>query len=876
MLRGRDLLLTLAAAFLLVAALNRRSCVGQASALAQSGEPPPAIDSQQPQNRYHQAEHLDRVMQKIKQNTLRNSDNKIGAQKWQAQTSGHLADRTDSTVRDSDHAKQNSYHHFASQELLSNNNQTAGSYQLSQTNRNSKQPNHTNREPQAVRLEFLRSANTNQDKIDLKWQEKGAKNRNSKRNSEPKAHDINPINNTLYMLNYPPSIMVNSIANPITSLTVNPSPLDKLESITNESDNEVAEQQQEQQPFNLLAAILPQFQQLNPVQQAQLINQLTPEQQANVRQILAQYGGPAGLQAKLANNVRFQTGLNRQLQQSFPDANRLVPANQNNQIGSHQPNIAQQQQQQFQNPLAQLFGMQPQNNNQFLPNQQQHQPMNPLQFLTGPFQAFLPQLNTQPQNSTAVNQKHLNNNKQRQTTTQPVANQNLLIPTNNQHQQAQNVHQQQQQQLPNLQSFYQQLPLYQALLAARQRQEALQAAEKLRQAQLQQHQQQQPPQHLSNQLGLLQQLRPPAPQQPANTNTNTNSNGLTTNSQQQDSNSGQSGQTQANKDAAAPANVANQENPNAGHVKFDDDEARDDNKPANNNQDADANSNNEDNNNQDNIQNNNNSNQQSDSDNNNDKTGLENEPENGANNGANENDGQPAKPEEEDPDLKQFQNFANGGDTFTDLFPKGVLDNNDITEINDEQKKQNKRNEEEERRKQQQQQQAQNQNQDVNQNKQDQAQNQPAQVGQFVNNNLNNDNANNNQPAVDNLSGNNNAQPDNQTNPSSGQSEPNEQSEGENGGGGESQGDSDQEEPEGGESEGESDEGGTNDPGEQNGPEAAALTAKPNQPNANINKLTSSPGVVYSKLVVWLIWPCIYSPFYPCICVFHNKSLCNQ
>lgn len=100
-----------------------------------------------------------------------------------------------------------------------------------------------------------------------------------------------------------------------------------------------------------------------------------------------------------------------------------------------------------------------------------------------------------------------------------------------------------------------------------------------------------------------------------------------------------------------------------------------------------------------NEKNNNNDETEAQNNNNNDNNINNNNNEQGNDNNGQNSGGKP----EDDPDIKQFQNLSKGSDSFTDLFPPGILSKSDIDEIKKQQEEQARKQEEEERRKQQQQ-----------------------------------------------------------------------------------------------------------------------------------------------------------------------------
>lgn len=404
------------------------------------------------------------------------------------------------------------------------------------------------------------------------------------------------------------------------------------------------------------------------------------------------------------------------------------------------------------------------------PAAQPSQPISPLQLITAPFQAFLPGLTPQPPPATNQ-QAHQQGPARELSAGQPPKSGRPRAPKRAQPGQPISASVGPpasplppppsppstppsaaapgqmggpvQPQLPSLQAIYQQLPLYQALLAARQRQEALDAAQKLRQRQ------QQPASGLPAGLGALglgQQLPgsmqpqlaaglpplalapPPSSQPPAPPSL---------------SNSWQvqpppfiphqanqlAGQVPALQQVAQPTAQPIPVEPTRQPVQFDDDN---DSNPAKPNDQSRPGENNEPPGDEQPHEQGGNEQAQPEQDSNNEEAPNEqqqppaNEPESEqANNprepdrneptmdpqqgsGPNDSAGQspgsaapgPTRAEEEDPDLKQFQNLANGGDSFTDLFPPGILSNNDINEIKSQQEEQARKQEQEERQRQ--------------------------------------------------------------------------------------------------------------------------------------------------------------------------------
>lgn len=806
MLRERDILLLLAAIFLVIASrsLNQRS-FNQASASLITEASSIGQDRGNVRINADSNVNVDSLMLKIKQN-IRNqrkqapqvAQDKQTNQKQHHQGNFHL-----------DPSKHNSYNHFAN-EISSSTNESNKTNCLSSyhhSTSNNREPNQgKHREAQEVKINFLRQPKGHRPVHEVNGNNlNGQNNQNNPDFRLRQGNIVGQQNTSLFMLNYN--------EDPLGQASDKVEALPDTDRATFKGDSfvdsiGVSEQQQRpqsQQPVNPFA-LFPQFNQQQQQQQSP-INPLSLAQQNNIRQILNNY------QRYGANNGPQQVEL---VEQALRQARQ--------QQSQQQPNNVQNSRNSIGVP------------------QQQQQPLSPLQILTAPLQAFLPQLNPIQAQTNAINgNSHNNNNnnnnnqqaRQKQndpakqgnampqggpTTTTTAQQGNLLNQMNGQpnalggllangpFSMIQNGRAQQQPGtgMGNLQSLYQQLPLYQTLLAARQRQEALEAAEKLRQQQLQRNQQ--PPSHLANPLGLrpltnplqaltggLQQpqLGVGQPQQPANqgglgplgqpaqfgqllpinqfpgtipnnnkphdnqitgaiqgnsgqTVTPNNLNGVKPAS---DPNLGQvSFDDEANQGAKKPANI-NQ--PDLGPVNGGNENSVEDNSDSNNNNNGSGNSNNDNadsdqNNNNENGSNNNNNNAQSDGGN---ETGSNND-DTGSNN-ADTNSGGMGKAEEEDPDLKQFQNFANGGDSFTDLFPPGILSNNDINEIKKQQEEQAKRQEEEERQKQMQQQQGNsgqhdNNNHNTNNNNNNQAE-QPQYerpIDQFTNQNQNQNNNN--------------------------------------------------------------------------------------------------------------------------------------
>lgn len=534
-------------------------------------------------------------------------------------------------------------------------------------------------------------------------------------------------------------------------------------------------QQTNNQNFN---QVLQNFQRLNPQLAQQFQNNPQAMQQIQNNPQIMQY---------IQNNPQILTQIQRNPQ--------LAALAQQMLAGAGQPPQSSQDQGQF---LGNLF---PQPGPVATPNPQQ--PLSPFQLITAPFHAFQRAIagnQQQQQQQPSAKQPKLKPTKSstptREAERQPQPVQpppppppGLLNPFAPLPGQLQQQQQQQPAQLGNLQSLYQQSPLYQALLAARQRQEALQAADKLRQQQQLQQPQQPPFVGLLGQPQLGQswqpnnmnanqaygQLQPPVQQPPPPLPS------LPTGPQQQPPVGANPQQVQFDDEAAQPPaqegppsggdqpTGAGQQNPNpedqGSNEQGGDNNQEEPEQQEQPQQNDDANNNN-DNNNQ----------QQED---------QQQQPEQQEQPPSQANEARPA--EEEDPDLKQFQNLANGGDSFTDLFPPGILSNNDISEIKKQQDDQAKKQEEEERQRYLQRQ---------------QQQQQP--MGQY-------DNGNNNNNI-------NQEQPDNEENNDGGGGGGGEQGEPEDDGGG----------------------GGEN----QESPQAAALT---NSTQASKQpRFTESPGVVYN------------------------------
>lgn len=674
MLRASDFLLTLAAFFLLNAALNSSSRHKGAVIVASASQP-----TLGPNHRKSETE-FNLLMHKIKRN-LEKSQADIRPSSADLKAAPTSPRPASSTWQQANHtnALENSYHYFANKtgSSASKPAEDALADELPTSS------NNTSRAHQ-VQVKSLRSlAAANQDALQA-----------SKSNSS----------DTLYLLSY---LAATSSA-----------PQD-------DSSNEIDVGEQQQAPIGYPP-----------------LNGQHNSGQDNLRQILNNY-------------QRYpHTGVLMD-QHNRPLSQQMAP----------RPNQASQQ------PYQALFG------NLFPARQAQPaqpgslagQPISPLQLITAPFQAFLPGLTPQPPQATNQ-QAHQQLSAQHQhraaaglpagqpsrpkapqrsqpskPAAQPVLEQPpppplpLTPPTSiglpNQ------MGTLAQPQPPSLQAIYQQLPLYQALLAARQRQEAMEAAQKLRQRQQQ-------PNAGQSALGLAQQL-PGPPQPPQNQQLPPGLGSLalplpppTTSSQQTPQSLSNPWQVQP------PPFIPHQANQLAGQapslqpvqqpqppaeptrqpVDFDDDNETntakpdDQSRPGENNEltnaeqphqggadqaEPEQNGHSEEpaNEQQQQPPTNEPENEQGDS-----RQPDHNEPTTDSQQGSGHNDqaGQspgypdqaPARAEEEDPDLKQFQNLANGGDSFTDLFPPGILSNNDINEIKSQQEEQARKQEQEERQRQ--------------------------------------------------------------------------------------------------------------------------------------------------------------------------------
>lgn len=680
---------------------------------------------------------------------------------------------------------------------------------------------------------------------------------------------------TLFLLNY--QLLPHSKTSKVVD--ANPAALPEIES------NEIIEprEQQQQPPFTLFP----------PLQQnAGGIANQQPLQQPNIRQVLSNYQRYPQAQQMPDHQRQLLTQL-----QPGPRELHLRPPTQAPALG-------------LANPLGQ----------------------SPLQLLAGPFQAFLPGLAGQQEQQPQANgvqvmrQPGARDSKydaggdgegpKAPTPTAPQQQQNpfgaFLNPFNLQPPATQAPSASGQQSagqaggLQNLQNFYQQLPLYQALLAARQRQEALQAAQKLRDEQQQRQNQVNGNQVGNPLLGLIQLnnggAQPTLPPPQTNAIENTASppapppfarlpfglppaQGVSQLNQQAPNAIGQSPwapqlqqQLPTQPYAPAPAPplqpahgqaqqpVSNQNGP----VHFDDEvqnnqlpqqpqqnlqqhhqqnqqhqqpqqpyhqnqqqqqpQPQQPPVPVNNNQEHE-------NGNDDNQQNSHNDdhgqNDHGNGNNHNDNQDHGNNHDNGGH-GQDHNGNRPA--EEEDPDLKSFQNLANGGDSFTDLFPKGILSDGDINEIKTQQAEQAKKQEEKERQEERQRQQQQERQQ------QPQYNNQP--INQFAGNGLNNQNnyQNNQQPNLNQYQQPRQQQNEDQGNQAQNDDQPEDQD------GGNQEGNDDGQE-EGNQDDGSDDGGGENEDGGQgeDSPTAAALTQAKSDDNKSSERWTKSPGVEYVK-----------------------------
>lgn len=461
-----------------------------------------------------------------------------------------------------------------------------------------------------------------------------------------------------------------------------------------------------------------------------------------------------------------------------------------------------------QSQLAQLDGSRAPltNNVQSL----QQQPLSPLQILTGPIQAMLNPLNpsdnrarhgssTGNQLGQAQADRGLNPTTQRSNQHRGILS-SVLTPNN------------QPQQPPNLQSLYQQLPLYQSLLAARQRHEAIEA-ERQRQQQLSQ---QQPPRLLGNSHG-----RPstnplqgwPAPREPSPEQQTRKPSGPPLSGQH-------AGRAHSGSNSVDGSHTTTP--PSSSQVDFDDEKSRRGqhgnqlDEPASEEQADDQGGEQPENQSNANNEAEHGEGQPEGQQGGNDEQGGQNDGDNSAGNGANGSGGAGWRPEEEDPDLKQFQNFANGGDSFSDLFPADILGNNDKSNEKKKSDEESKRQEEEERRKQ-----LQNQHQGLNHNHgQPTVQPQtPTQHERPIEEKKQQPNKQENEVEQD------EGQPENEENNSSNNEEPEPESENDQG-------------------EGENDTDG-NETEEEN-PTAAALTAK-SKTDEKPSRYSESPGVEYDN-----------------------------
>lgn len=672
MLTESDLLLTLSALFLLNAALHSPSRVTRASASELS-----AYNGNNEATRKSEAD-IDLLMYKVRK-SLEGRRTLNEQQQQQLSITTNRTDQQHQFNREDD-SNHNSYNYYANQ----TSQQAAETQQLVAPAQTKAHRHHA--EPQEVKVKFLRTSSSPSPT----WPSGAGELVNGVAAMQTNNNPLDQAdrNTTVYLLNY---------ALPAASSDDRVSPANEIQ---------VGEEQQQRTPF----AVFPPFNQPQAGAQQQAVPPNLPE---NIRNILNNYQrypqAAGGLDPRLLQQLALQqqralsSGSPGQagLEPSNPAANSAPAQAAKADSSSRAPGLNSAQQQQ----------------------QQPQQQLSPLQILTAPFQAFLPALGgpgapaadgqAKPPPSGGSGSGPANANLPQQ----PFS---LFNPfgIGNQPQQ-----QQGQQQVPPLQALYQQLPLYQALLAVRQRQEAMQAAQKMRQQQQLQnnhltqpsatrrpvpyggHQAQQPQQQQP--LQPLQPLQPTYPgyQQPANP-------GLWPPPPQQ-----QQQQPQVNAPIQPQVTPVAQHGNQQNAVQFDDDNANNNNAPNqshdNNHGNAQTNQNQNDNNHNEPQQNN----AQADNNNNNGDEGSNEQQDNNNNNNNNgpndnqSNNNQEAKPEEEDPDLKQFQNLANGGDSFTDLFPPGILSNNDINDIKKQQEEQAKKQEEEERQRQLQQQQQQHQQQ---------------------------------------------------------------------------------------------------------------------------------------------------------------------
>ena len=787
MLYARDLLLTIAAAWLLVASLESRTKRG-AVLQASAAEAEPAALAAAPSTRapVQQLRRLDGLMSRLRKNLAAESGRRPNASSAapQANSSSELP---------------NSYSFFANQIQLPQ-------AQLADEARE-QQPQRDQhfKGAKEVKIEFLRSApalrgggqsapKSEAPKQLVAHNGKRFRNGNLAKYQRPEA---NGSAQSLYLLSYQQQQILPQMLAASASESPRPiiRPAEQLGELLSG-----AEQQQQQQPQQPPFVLFPQLlQQQQNAQQGFSAPQAPILQDPRIRQILSNY-------------------------------QRLGAAQNGANLGDYQRQLLTQL-----SPRPQQLHLRPPTASPAAPGQQTaggQGPLSPLQLLAGPLQAFLPGLQQpqaqpqspqQPPPATGFGRPAATPTSEGKQAAgggagQPVAGGpaqfSLLNPFGTRNAPATGGGG-----LANLQELYQQTPLYQTLLAMRQRQEALQAAQRARaQPQPQPLPAGQPgaPPSPSVAPALLLPPPPPGAQPPLFAGQLPGQ--LWGQHQQQAPLGGGQSPFQPQQPALPvlpppPPQQTDTNEPANQPVQFDDEQPRPAPNPA-------APSGDERPSQQHNEQNsaggqaNEAEPEQNNDQENNSNADQQQQQQQDNNNGSGEQGG--GQPEAEDADLKQFQNFANGGDSFTDLFPPGILSNNDINEIKSEQDKQNKKQEAEERQKQQQQQQSQSQS----------GQQQPAQ-----------------QPPpqqVENSNGNNNegSQSNDDNEDQGGQEQPQEGGEG-GGGGGEGE--------EGGSGGGEGEE-----PGEAvvEQAKAAALTgAKADGAAASQvqrTRQTSSPGVEYA------------------------------
>lgn len=436
MLRPRDFLLTIAAIYLLFASLELRSRVIRASASDVLGF------NNNESNRKSEAD-IDLLMYKVRK-SLENNRHPAQPNEPRSATNFNQAlfvnNRQQPAISDINpgHQNHNSYNYYANK---TTNHQQAAEPSLQRASANNAQ----HAEPQEVQVKFLRS---------LSGSEQAA-------NGELAL--VQPANHTVYLLNYGPQAARDSEPQ---ANGVRASP----------PSAEMRPEEQQQQPF----AVFPPFNQPQPGFQQPIGG--SPQAAAlpqNIRNILnnyQRYPQSASLDPRLLQQLALQqqplnpTALDNpdQSQPKSPSQARASPAGSS---GEQRPQT------------------QPQ------PPQQPQQPFSALQMLAAPFQAFLPGLGQPAQvngPTSGIGQQNAGTAegaKQQSSgapSGQPITNSqppfSLFNPfgIGNQPQQQPGG-----QQTPPLQALYQQLPLYQALLAVRQRQEALQNAQKMHQQQQQ-------------------------------------------------------------------------------------------------------------------------------------------------------------------------------------------------------------------------------------------------------------------------------------------------------------------------------------------------------------------------------------------------------